>query len=380
METKAVKSRAMRGFRTFCAAVVALGCCAAAAAHEIAPSYLSVVTRSDSESGLRLRWELPLAELRWTVDLDADGDGTIAWEEVEARRTSVAALALESLEVARGPAACTLTPSGFAASRHAEADYAAVELDAACPEEGALRIDNRMFFGDHPTHQLLLDVSTGGGRFTSALSPLAMSWSEPRSASWLGTLAEFLRHGIWHIWIGYDHIAFLTLLLLPSVLRNDSGRWQVAGNPRAVIRDLVLIVTAFTLAHSVTLGLAATGMVSLPTRPIEIAIALSIVIAGLLNLDPRIARLRLPLAFAFGLVHGFGFANALAELGAGGVPVVPMLAGFNLGVEVGQLAIVAVVLPLLLWLRRLPLYPRRLMPAASLATAIAGAIWVMERW
>ncbi len=370
----------MRGFLLSCTAIAALLCSAAALPHEIAPSYLTLVTRSDSEPGMRLRWELPLAQLRWTVDLDADGDGTIAWAEVAARRASIEALALESLEVARGPGACTLTPAGFAASRHAGADYAAVELHAACPDEGALRIDNRMFFGDHPTHQLLLDVTTEGGRFTSALSPLAMRWSEPASASWLGTLAEFLRHGIWHIWIGYDHIAFLTLLLLPSVLRNDSGRWQVAANPRAVMRDLLLIVTAFTLAHSVTLGLAATGAVTVPTRPIEIAIALSIVVAGLLNLVPRISQLRLPVAFAFGLVHGFGFANVLAELGAGGVPVVPMLAGFNLGVEVGQLAIVAVVLPLLLWLRRLPIYPRRLMPAASLVTAIAGAIWVMQRW
>jgi hypothetical protein len=370
----------MRVLPAFFAATIALLCTATTAlAHDIAPSYLTV-TRPDSEAGLLLRWELPLAELRWTVDLDADGDGTIAREEVAARRMAIGALAVESLEVTRGQAACTLTPSGLTASRHADADYAAVELRAACPDDGPLRIDNRMFFGDHPTHQLLLDVTTEAGRFTSALSPLAMSWSQPRTASWLGTLGEFLRHGIWHIWIGYDHIAFLTLLLLPSVLRNDSGRWQVASNPRAVIRELVLIVTAFTLAHSVTLGLAATGTVSLPTRPIEIAIALSIVIAGLLNLAPRISRLRLPLAFAFGLVHGFGFANALAELGAGGVPLVPMLAGFNLGVEVGQLAIVAVVLPLLLWLRRLPLYPRRLMPAASLLTAIAGAIWVMERW
>jgi hypothetical protein len=370
----------MRSLFTFCAAVVALTCCAASFAHEIAPSYLTVVSRSDSEAGPRLRWELPLAELRWTVDLDANGDGTIGREEVTARRAAIGALAVESLEVSQAGARCTLSPSGLTASRHAEAEYAALELHAACPKEGPLRIDNRMFFGDHPAHQLLLDVTTEGGRFTGVLSPIATGWSEPRSASWLATLGDFLRHGVWHIWIGYDHIAFLTLLLLPSVLRNDSGRWQVAVEPRAVMRDLLLIVTAFTLAHSVTLGLAATGTVSLPARPIEIAIAASIVIAGLLNLVPRISRLRLPLAFAFGLVHGFGFANALAELGAGGVPLVPMLAGFNLGVEVGQLAIVAVVLPLLLWLRRQPLYPRRLMPAASLVTAIAGAIWVIQRW
>lgn len=369
----------MKRIRTFCLAAVALGCSTLAPAHDVAPSYLSIA-RTDSEGSLRLRWDLPVAELRWTVDLDPNGDGRLEWGDVASQRVPIQRLATESLELARGAGKCALSATDVHHARHAQADYASVEIRARCLGRGPLRLHNRLFFGDHPTHQLLLEVTTSAGHFTSALSPLTPTWSERASPSWLATLGEFVRHGVWHIWIGYDHIAFLILLLLPSVLSSTSGRWQVATDRRAVIRELLLIVTAFTVAHSITLGLAATGAVTLPTRPIEIAIAASILIAGLLNLAPRVAQLRTPLAFGFGLVHGFGFANALGELGASGVPLVPMLAGFNLGVEAGQLAIVAVVLPLLLWLRQLPAYPRRLMPVTSLATAMAGAIWIVQRW
>jgi hypothetical protein len=370
---------AMNRIRTLCLAAVALGCSPLVPAHEIAPSYLSIAG-TDSDSALSLRWDLPLAELRWIVDLDANGDDRLEWGEVAGQRVPIQRLATESLELARGAEKCELAATDVRPARHAQADYASVEIQARCLGRGPLRLHNRMFFGDHPTHQVLLEVTTSAGLFTAALNPLAPTWTERVSPSWLATLGEFARHGVWHIWIGYDHIAFLILLLLPSVLSSASGRWQIATDRRAVIRELLLIVTAFTVAHSITLGLAATGKVTLPTRPIEVAIAASIVIAGLLNLVPRAARLRTPLAFGFGLVHGFGFANALGELGASGVPVVPMLAGFNLGVEAGQLAIVAVVLPLLLWLRQLPTYPRRLMPVTSLATAMAGAIWIVQRW
>jgi hypothetical protein len=148
---------------------------------------------------------------------------------------------------------------------------------------------------------------------------------------------------------------------------------------REVAADLARIVTAFTVAHSITLGLSATGAVRVPAQPIEVAIAGTIVVAGLLNLFPAGAAWRLRLAFTFGLIHGFGFANALRESGAGEARLVPMLAGFNLGVEVAQLAIVALTLPLLWRLSRGPQYSQRLMPALSVATAMTGAIWFANR-
>jgi HupE/UreJ protein len=182
------------------------------------------------------------------------------------------------------------------------------------------------------------------------------------------------------VWIGYDHLAFLLLLLLPGVLRAaGASGWQAVPTFRETARDLFRIITAFTLAHSLTLALAATGTVSIPVRPVEIAIAASIVIAGLLNLFPGAARARLALAFGFGLVHGFGFSNALAELGARGARLVPTLAGFNAGVELAQLSLVLLVLPLLFRARKSAFYAWRFMPAASLAAAMAGAAWLVAR-
>jgi hypothetical protein len=195
----------------------------------------------------------------------------------------------------------------------------------------------------------------------------------------LQTFGTFVGQGLWHVWIGYDHLAFLLLLLLPGVLRSSGGGWQGTRNVRETARDLLRIITAFTLAHSVTLALAATGTVRVPVRPVEMAIALSIVIAGLLNLFPRAARARLALAFGFGLIHGFGFANALAELGSTGARLVPTLAGFNIGVELAQISLVVLVLPALLRARHSGFYAWRFMPAASLAAAMAGAAWLAAR-
>jgi hypothetical protein len=193
------------------------------------------------------------------------------------------------------------------------------------------------------------------------------------------TLIRFLREGVWHVLVGYDHIAFLLLLLLPSVLRGTEAGWTAAESSREVICELVKIVTAFTIAHSFTLGLASTGVVQIPVQPIEVAIAGSIIVAGLLNLFPAAAGWRLRLAFGFGFVHGFGFANALREIAADGSRLAPMLAGFNLGVELAQLMIIAATLPILWLLSRRARYSRRFMPTLSVATAFAGAIWFVGR-
>jgi hypothetical protein len=213
----------MNRIRTLCLAAVALGCSPLVPAHEIAPSYLSIAG-TDSDSALSLRWDLPLAELRWTVHLDANGDDRLEWGEVAGQRVPIQRLATESLELARGAEKCELAATDVRPARHAQADYASVEIQARCLGRGPLRLHNRMFFGDHPTHQVLLEVTTSAGLFTAALNPLAPTWTERVSPSWLATLGEFARHGVWHIWIGYDHIAFLILLLLPSVLSSASGR------------------------------------------------------------------------------------------------------------------------------------------------------------
>jgi hypothetical protein len=122
-----------------------------------------------------------------------------------------------------------------------------------------------------------------------------------------------------------------------------------------------------------------TRTVVLPTQPVEIAIAASIAAAGALNLLPRLARMRLALAFGFGLVHGFGFANVLGELDAGGSSMLPLLAGFNIGVELAQLGIVAVILPLIYLSRDRSWYSGGVLPVGSCALGAAGLVWMVQR-
>ena len=163
--------------------------------------------------------------------------------------------------------------------------------------------------------------------------------------------ADYVREGVWHIWIGYDHILFLLSLLLPAVLvRRDNG-WHAVRNFRPACNSVLKIVTVFTLAHSITLWLAVMGYVTLPSRLVEATIALSIVITALNNLYPVLPFPGWAIAFVFGLVHGFGFANVLLDLGLSNATLAVALLGFNVGVELGQIAIVLVFLPLAFMLR-----------------------------
>ncbi len=349
----------------------------AALAHATGASYLRIASGGDSGT-LVARWDMAAADLQLPLEIDADGDGVFTAGEIRARHSAIAQFAAKRLAVRRGGIDCPLTLGRLEMSQRVTETFLSLELTARCPHNGQLEVSTSLFFGS-PNYSALLDVQTTERRFSAVLSSDNANWTEPPEGSYLDATLRFLRAGIWHVLIGYDHIAFLLLLLLPSVLRNCGSGWTAVASHRDVVRDLTKVVTTFTIAHSITLGLAATEAVRVPVQPIEVAIAGSIVVAGLLNLFPSAARWRLRLAFGFGLVHGFGFANALQEIGSSGFRLAPVLAGFNLGVEVGQLLIVAVVLPILWLLSRTSQYPRRLMPAASLATAMTGAVWFVTR-
>lgn len=181
------------------------------------------------------------------------------------------------------------------------------------------------------------------------------------------TAFEFIKLGVEHIWIGFDHLLFLFALLL--VCRS--------------FRSIVAIVSCFTVAHSLTLALATFELVNLPPRLVEAGIAASIVFVGVENLMRRgeEPRGRWALTFAFGLVHGFGFASVLRALGVGagtnGIAL-PLLT-FNLGVELGQIAIATVALPIIWKLRKREWFVRRWVPVLSALVAAAGLYWLLER-
>jgi hypothetical protein len=361
----------------FFLALITLAAPAITQAHATSTSYL--VADDTSQSNVHLTWDIPVADVHWAINLDANGDAAITWHEVEARRDDIAALATSHLNISRAGQPCTPTIKDILLTEHAGEPHLSLAFQAACAKAGALSVSATLFFEKDATQRTLVEITTPAGQFTSILSPTDPNWQEPTAPSLLTTFVTFTTQGLWHVWIGYDHLAFLLLLLLPGVLRSTGTDWRGTNNFRDTARDLLRIISAFTLAHSVTLALAATGTVHVPVRPVEIAIALSIVIAGLLNLFPAAARARLALAFGFGLIHGFGFANALAELGTHGARLVPTLAGFNVGVELAQISLVLLVLPFLLRARNSMFYAWRFMPVTSIGAAMAGAAWLAAR-
>jgi hypothetical protein len=186
----------------------------------------------------------------------------------------------------------------------------------------------------------------------------------------------FFADGLHHILVGADHVLFLVCLLLPLALGRDASGTPRRG--RALWGPLLVLVTAFTVAHSVTLGLATGRVLSVPPRVIEPLIAATIVLAAVDNLWPLPGRRRAAAAFFFGLVHGFGFAGPLLELDLPPWPMAKALLQFNLGVEAGQLAVVAAALSLLAPLRARGGAPAALR-AGSAAAGLLALGWLGER-
>ncbi len=338
-----------------------------------------VVELAEQPQPVSLRWDLSLIDLAWTVFIDRDVDGVVTWEEVQASEQNIARAVLSELAVERGGSACTVEFEDLALARRIEENYLSVAMRARCPAAGQLQVGGALFLVGDAAQRVLLSATRGAQTFTGVISAAEPAWLEPRQVSAWENFARFIGEGVWHVLIGADHIAFILLLLLPSVLRAVDGKWHGTTRLSQVARDLITIITAFTVAHSTTLALAVTGTVRLPSQPIEIAIAASIAIAGLINLLPRMSAARLPLAFGFGLVHGFGFANVLSEIDDTGVTLLPLLAGFNIGVEIAQLAIVASVLPLIYAARAQGWYARGVMPLGSCALAAMGLVWMVQR-
>jgi hypothetical protein len=355
------------------AAFVLAGTATAALAHEGSTSYLFLRSTAD---GLEGRLDIALVDLALSLPLDADGDGRLTWNETLAGRGRIAGLVRDGLTLTRGGGRCTLHASEPWLADRLGLVYLSLDLAVRCASDGAPGVASTLFFDRDASHRLLVSLEAGGATRYATLSPAAREWSAPTASSGWRALLEFGWQGMWHVWIGYDHLLFLLLLMLPAVARR-AGEADRRG--RAVALDLARVVTAFTVAHSITLGLAATSVLRLPQPPIEAAIAASIVAAAVINLVPRLQRYRLPLAFGFGLVHGFGFANALAGLGQAGGATLPVLAGFNIGVELGNLVVIAAALPLLLAAGGRTWYEPRALRVASLAAAAVGAVWMLER-
>jgi hypothetical protein len=349
-----------------------------ALAHKPSDSYLRITAGGER---LVIEWDIALRDLELLIGLDANRNGEITWGEVKAQRQAIAAHALSRLRLTADGDSCDLKLAELLVTQHSDGGYVVLALETSCPGDVAvLTVDYNLLFDVDPTHRGLVLFSDGTNTSTNVLSP-GNSTLELRAGegSVWQTLADYVREGVWHIWIGYDHILFLLSLLIPAVLARRDNRWHAVESFRPACMAVLKIVTVFTVAHSITLWLAVMDYVTLPGRLVESTIALSIVITALNNLYPVLPMSGWVIAFVFGLVHGFGFANVLLDLGLSSLSLGVALLGFNIGVELGQIAIVLVFLPLAFLLRKTAFYRWAILRLGSALVAVVGLIWLIER-
>lgn len=364
--------------------------------HQLSTAYLQVEV---SETGaLNGEWQVKLFDLEQAIGLDRNTDGNLLWSELQQKSFGVQEYLSKGLSFSRNDQACTLALStDWTISEHFNEGYLVVPLRGQCPLNGELTLRYAAFFEHNSDHKLLANITSnqasGLDESTKSVERnLPDATAEHRVLSeqqpevvftlksgnvWL-TVQEFLVEGVIHIWIGLDHILFLLSLLLTCVLVRVHGEWKGRQSKRAILTTTAWVVTAFTLAHSLTLTATALGWFAIPSRWVEVGIAASVAVAALNNIWPVAVRLGW-LTFGFGLLHGMGFAGVLGELGLPSDQKLITILAFNLGVEVGQLVIVLLVLPLLILVRNRFWYSRYFLPCASLAIVFVALRWVLER-
>jgi hypothetical protein len=412
-----------------------------AQAHKASDAY---VTLQVAGADVDARIDIALRDLDRDLDLDANADDQLSWKEVRTRWADIAALARTDIRLSADGARCTPEPATIpttdadapAITEHSDGRYAVLRTQWHCAAPvQQLSVEYELFAKTDPTHRGIARVSRlatptsadgpapqlavlspGNGWHRFKLPPLpeaaapSAAAATPAPTAMLATPSPapmaadtdagaprdtpassffgFVREGVHHILIGYDHILFLLSLLLPAVwIRSrvtdprtgaSRTRWVPSDNLKLALTNVLKVVTAFTVAHSITLALSVLNVVNPPSRWVESIIAASVVLAALNNIWPVISEARWKLTFVFGLVHGFGFASALKDAGLAQGALVGPLVGFNVGVEIGQLCIVAVVLPLAWSLRGTRTY-RGAFAAGSLAIATVAGLWFVQR-
>ena len=349
-----------------------------ALAHKSSDAYVTLQVHGDT---VTQRIDVALRDIDRDLALDGNDDGVLDWGEVRRRWPEIQALATQGLQVRADGQACVA--QGTAPPQldtHTDGRYAVLETTLHCPAAvRRLTLDYRLFASSDADHRGILRIDAGGNTRSAVLVPgtgaLAFDVAGGRTRSFAGFVVE----GMHHIAIGADHVLFLVTLLMVAVWRRQDGGWVPRRAARSAWREALGLVTAFTVAHSITLALAAGGVLAPPARWVETLIALSVLVAALDNLRPMLPGPRWPVVALFGFVHGFGFAGPLQDLGLRRGELALPLLGFNLGVELGQLALVALLLPLAVAYRGRRIYRIAVVGGGSAVVAVLALAWTLQR-
>lgn len=378
-----MRQRSLSGLTFSLALLLSLALPSAGWAHKASDSFIYL-----DQTQSQVRIDLALRDLALLLPLDGNGDGQLNGAEVRSARADITRLVEQGLTLSNSAGRCQLVGQQWGLSRHSDGPYAAGRYQVACPDNlPPATLEYSLLFDRDPLHRSLVSITDSQDERLGVLGPddrtLALENSGSVAGNVLQLFVTFLYEGVIHLLIGLDHILFLLVLMLPATLplnrRQSAGGMVEKRGLKARLLELVGIVTAFTVAHSITLALAALNIVTLPIAWVETVIALSIAVAALNVVWPILGRKTWKLAFGFGLIHGFGFASVLGDLTSGVSQLAVALAGFNLGVELGQLGLLLVLFPTLYLFSRFRLYERAAVPAILLAVGGLSLYWVAER-
>jgi hypothetical protein len=356
-------------------------------AHQMSTGYLNLDLSTYQEKGIQGQLQLRWFDVDSQVKLDNNLDGQLQWQEVVSQKDQILQFVEANLSFQANQQRCVLTmPEGLRADTHFDEGYLSVALIADCKSQNIddLVIKYTGVFSQDPEHKLIVNL-TGIGSDKTGIASQVISVDQQQvnidlqSSDWFSVLSSYVYQGIVHIFIGTDHILFLVVLVLTSVLTYQNGKWIPKLNNSQVIKDTAWVITAFTLAHSITLSATAIGWIVPSSRWVEFGIALSIVLTALNNLWPLVTRLSL-ITFGFGLLHGMGFASVLGELGLSEQHTLLSILAFNIGVEAGQLMILLALLPVLFFCRSKQWYPKYGLKLGSIIIGIIAINWSIQRF
>jgi hypothetical protein len=332
---------------------------------------------------LQLRW----FDLELVIGLDANTDGELSWAEVDSRSPEIKAFARQHLAILSANARCELNiENDIQTDMHFDEGYLVLYFSSPCPvlnaqnKPNVLTIQYSAIFAQDADHKLLVNAELFEQKFAGVLDAQNQSYLiEPENNRILSIVFTYIYQGISHIFMGTDHILFLCALLLTCVLHRENHQWQAKVKLKKILKDTGWIITAFTVAHSLTLTATAMDIIVPSSRWVEFGIALSVLLTALNNIWPLVLRLGW-ITFAFGLLHGMGFAGVLGELGIDKDQKLLSVIAFNLGVEFGQLMILAALLPVLLYVGKRRWYQTYGVQASSAVIAIIALQWCIERF
>jgi hypothetical protein len=350
-----------------------------AEAHLASDTYLRIEIGADGR--VNGQWDIALRDLDVAVGLDVDQDGTITWGELRAKTREIETYAFGRLTVDRQGRACRLVPTALLVDYHAGSAYAVLPFDADCPAEGSLTLRYRLLFDLDPSHRGLLTIVSGRQVSSEVLTPEHADIElDRRPLRLTDQVGQFLAFGFDHILLGYDHLLFIAVLLVTAALRRGGGSgWTPIDGLGRVLVETTKTLTAFTVAHAIVLTPAVLGAISVPARLVEPAVAITIMLAALDNIRPVLPRLRWQVAFSFGLVHGLSFASVLGPMRLPAASLAVALGSFNLGVEVGQIAVALLLVPIAFSLRYEAAYRRFVSPTISLGALVLAGLWFLDR-